>query len=226
MNQLIKLVEKYQKEESDIILNLIFEKIKPMLIKYRNKVPKFYQDDLNQEMLMRTHKLIKDFKINSNYKIILVNEENIDYKLIENNLYLQKFLKIYQRETLDNSKLNQEYNLFCNEKQFINCLNIRLKSTYIDFIKKNKNYINQNIISLNQINLENIEMIDAIIDDFEPIETLLLGKHNLTNDELNFILEFMEKGRILSETKVGKKLGISQQAVNKRKKKIINKYKK
>ena len=47
---------------------------------------------------------------------------------------------------------------------------------------------------------------------------------DLSKKELMFLNYFIENGIQLSEQEVAKKLGISQQAVNKKKKQIIKKY--
>lgn len=234
MNRLIKLVISYQKEKSDIALNEIFKIVKPIIKKYENKVPKFYQDDLSQEMLMRIHKLVETFKISLNNSLIINEFEKINYQTIEDDLYFKSFLKKYGSEKIKLSlnnplhlkQLKEEYNLFCNEKQFIDCLNKRLKSTYIDFLRKYRNHNDLEIISLNKTNLDNLEIIDTVIDNTEQDINTFINKYDFTNEEIKFILSFIEKGAILSEIRVAEKLGISQQAVNKRKKKIIKKYKK
>lgn len=83
-------------------------------------------------------------------------------------------------------------------------------------------YAKDNVLSLDEMKDEGFELIDnnQVKDKKEIIDLSILKKK-----EKDFIEKFIDNGKLLSERKVAKILGISQQAVNKRKKKIILKYK-
>ena len=51
----------------------------------------------------------------------------------------------------------------------------------------------------------------------------ILKEKNLKEREIKFLLSFINNDKLLSEEEVAKKLGVSQQAINKRKKRIIKK---
>ena len=72
-------------------------------------------------------------------------------------------------------------------------------------------------ISLNSYVYEDIELIDTIADKSES-EYNLFEKYKFEEKEIKFLKCFLEDGRILTEAEVAKKVGITQQAVNKKKK--------
>ncbi len=68
--------------------------------------------------------------------------------------------------------------------------------------------------------IENTDSIEEKIDVFNEKSSLF---ERLTKDEIDFLNLFIEDGKLISDQKVGKKLGISKQAVHKRIVKIRNK---
>ncbi len=69
------------------------------------------------------------------------------------------------------------------------------------------------------INNAETELIDLITIDNK---NKILENLNLNNEDYNFLLSFIEDGKILSQKEVAKKLNITQPAVSKK----INKIKK
>lgn len=129
-----------------------------------------------------------------------------------NSLYLTKICKKTQNINITYYK----YNLYCNQNEFIKYIRISLKNFLIDL--KRKEQINTKII------YQDLTLIDNYINDNKfKIEYTL----NLTNSQKEFVFLFIgNDGNILTDSQVAKKLGITQQAVNKRKqkiKKLINK---
>lgn len=70
----------------------------------------------------------------------------------------------------------------------------------------------------------NIEVRDKT-EEYKEKDYELLKDYGMSDKEITFLKNFIDGQCILTEKEVGIKLGISQQAVNKRKKKIIEKYK-
>ena len=70
----------------------------------------------------------------------------------------------------------------------------------------------------------NIEVRDKT-EEYKEKDYELLKDYGISDKEITFLKNFIDGQCILTEKEVGIKLGISQQAVQKRKKKIIEKYK-
>jgi len=67
-------------------------------------------------------------------------------------------------------------------------------------------------------------MINQIADESTKEKNNPLNKYKMTIDEIVFLEKFIDNNSLLSESEVAKKLGISQQAVSKRRQKIRKKY--
>lgn len=236
MNQIIKLVARYQIELSDELFIKIVEKFLKLINYYCNKVD-LYKDDLKQELLMKLDNIAKGFKlVNISVDKTLFTEEHISmikykkYKNVNkvmNSNYINGFIKKYGKELFDESFLSEkkrkiflnEYSLFCNENQLLKYINIAFKNCFLIHLNM---YTKDNVLSLDEMKDEGFELIDnnQVKDKKEIMDLSILKKK-----EKDFIKKFIDNGKLLSERKVAKILGISQQAVNKRKKKIILKYK-
>ena len=103
---------------------------------------------------------------------------------------------------------NQEENLFYNENQFIKYIKVSLRNIYLDYLRKTK--------------IELLENND-LIEDKENNSLKNMSFDQLSDEERAFINLFIEDKKIISERKVGEKLGISQQAVHKKVVKIRQK---
>lgn len=143
MNTRIKLLVNYQLTKSDRIFEKIVEEFKPLINHYINKIPKLYQEDIYQEMLIVLNNIIiNHFKINKNIKIKedlftienlqLLKENNFeDIDKLFQNIYISKFISIYKEEqlelvfynTLERKKLIKEFMYYCNERQFTYYIN-------------------------------------------------------------------------------------------------------
>ena len=84
----------------------------------------------------------------------------------------------------------------------------------ITLVKEEKH---ENVISLNNLVDEKNELLDMIKDEKIKEKELTFSSKNL-----EFLNHFIENDRILTQKEVAKKLGISQQAVSKKIKKIKN----
>ena len=141
------------------------------------------------------------FKVVNNFKIKTLNADLS---------YIDNFKEKYKNEI--NYNFEEEYNLFCNENQFRKYINLLCKNKVIDFIRKEKQ---ENIISLNSLVNENTELLELIKE--KEIKDI---KIQYSSKDLEFLNNFIEDNRILTQKEVAKKLGISQQAVSKKLKKI------
>lgn len=195
MNKLIKNIIKYQQTKENDTFNKIIKDINYIINKNLKKLDKEYKDDLKQEILMSIFKVVNNFKIKT---------LNTDI------LYIDNFKEKYKNVT--NYNMEEEYNLFCNENQFRKYIDILCKNKVIDFIRKEKH---ENVISLNNLVDEKNELLDMIKDEKIKEKEITFSSKNL-----EFLNHFIENDRILTQKEVAKKLGISQQAVSKKIKKI------
>lgn len=195
MNKLIKNIIKYQQTKDNDTFNKIIKDINYIINKNLKKIEKKHKDDLKQEILMSIFKVVNNFKIKT---------LNTDLSYIDN------FKEKYKHET--NYNLEEEYNLFCNENQFRRYIEVLCKNKVIDFIRKEKH---ENVISLNNLVDENNELLDMIKD-----EEIKEKEITYSSKDLEFLNHFIEDDRILTQKEVGEKLGISQQVVSYKIKKI------
>ena len=195
MNKLIKNIIKYQQTKENDTFNKIIKDINNIINKHLKNLEKNNKDDLKQEILMSIFKVVNNFKIKT---------LNADLSYIDN------FKEKYKNET--NYNFEEEYNLFCNENQFRKYIDLLCKNKVIDFIRKEKQ---ENIISLNKLVDENTELLELIKEkEIKDIKILYSSK------DLEFLNNFIEENRILTQKEVAKKLCVSQQAVSKKLKKI------
>lgn len=209
MNQLIKYVEEYQTSKEDYLFEKIVKETEKILYSHLQKVSKSYKEDVYQEMLMGLYRLLQTFEIRKNE---------------EDSKYLNNFVLTFDEESIKEKNWKQEYQYFCNEKQFIECLNQRLHSVYVDFIRRLNNEMSLEICSFDIEDDKNIEMRDRT-EEYKENNFELLKHYEMGDKEITFLKNFIDGQSILTEKEVGIKLGISQQAVHKRKKKIVEKYK-
>lgn len=195
MNKLIKNIIKYQQTKENDTFNKIIKDINYIINKNLKNLDKEYKDDLKQEILMSIFKVVNNFKIKT---------LNTDLSYIDN------FKEKYKNVT--NYNMEEEYNLFCNENQFRKYIEVLCKNEVIDFIRKEKH---ENVISLNNLVDEKNELLDMIKDEKIKEKEITFSSKNL-----EFLNHFIENDRILTQKEVAKKLGISQQAVSKKIKKI------
>lgn len=222
MNLLIKKVLEFKKTNNEKIYEDIISRLNYLINKQCSKINSYYKEDLRQELLFEIYKKL------SQYKILKMDEINLDYENKKNNKYYNIFKEIYQKEaeTQNYNILNEnnEFYLFYLENQFRKYINILCNHIRIDFCRKHK--INENLknISLNRIGNDEEEYIYKIIDQSENSAAVKINYSLLNEEELNFIKLFYENDTILTEKEVAKKLGITQQAVSSRLQKIKKKY--
>lgn len=243
MNYVIKLVAKYQVTESEYILELLITELRDLINHYNKKVKKFYREDLYQELVYRLFMVIKKFKFRMiesidtslfNQNTLNILEEN-NFKNINdicNNKYLLGFINKYGKELFKEACINKnkieefiyEFNMFSNENQFFNYLNRALYRETAYFYRKNHIKENTENISLNTIVGDGIEMIDTIPDEKIDNRALIYIKDLLSDEDIKFLSNFYEGKRVLLEKEVAKKLGVTQQAVSSRFKRLRKRY--
>ena len=243
MNYAIKLVAKYQVTESEYILELLITELRDLINHYNKKVKKFYREDLYQELVYRLFMVIKKFKFRMiesidtslfNQNTLNILEEN-NFKNINdifNNKYLLGFINKYGKELFKEACINKnkieefiyEFNMFSNENQFFNYLNRALYRETAYFYRKNHIKENTENISLNTIVGDDIEMIDTIQDEKIDNRALIYIKDLLSDEDIKFLSNFYEGKRVLIGKEVAKKLGVTQQAVSSRFKRLRKRY--
>lgn len=243
MNYVIKLVAKYQVTESEYILELLITELRDLINHYNKKVKKFYREDLYQELVYRLFMVIKKFKFRMIESIdtslfnqnTLNNLEENNFKNINdicNNKYLLGFINKYGKELFKEACINKnkieefiyEFNMFSNENQFYNYLNRALYRETAYFYRKNHIKENTENISLNTIVGDGIEMIDTIPDEKKDNSALIYIKDLLSDEDIKFLSNFYEEKRVLLGKEVAKKLGVTQQAVSSRFKRLRKRY--
>ena len=199
MFDIIKKVIKYQETCDEQIFESLLNDFDLLIKKYTKKVDKVDQEDIYQELVMKLFKIIKYFKINNHQ----VDET-----------YYKSFLNTIK----DSRESHSEYVLFCNQNQFLKYLKVTFQNTINSYFRKQQ---------------ENF--IFDVIDDLDQIEDYsefkqssfknIIEETSLSLKDKEFLSLFIEDDRILTEREVALKLKITQQAVNKRKNKILKKIK-
>lgn len=243
MNHVIKLVAEYQVTESEDIFESLVKELRGIINKYNRKISKFYRDDLHQELVYRLFIVIKKFKFETiesidkslfNPKILKILEEN-NFKNINdifNNKYIFGFIDKYGKELFTKACLNEseiekflyEFNMFKNENQFFDYLNKALYRETAFFYRKNHIKENSENTSLNLIVIDGIEMIDTILNIEVDNRELIYRSDLFSDDDIMFLLSFIDGNRILSGKEVAKTLGVTQQAVSGRLKRLKKRY--
>ncbi|MBQ3001320.1 MAG: sigma-70 family RNA polymerase sigma factor [Bacilli bacterium] len=236
MNKIIKQVIKFNKNQKEDAFVYITECFENLLCSFVGKADERYREDLTQELIFCLFVVIKKFNIRR-YKIDtslfikdnLLELQKYEFKNINKVLnldYISSFIDKYGKELLIKSfnsnyyrkKFIDEYILFCNENQFVSKVNKTFKFTTNKFCKA---------IELDRkycVRKDHEEMINQIADESTKEKNNPLNKYKMTIDEIVFLEKFIDNNSLLSESEVAKKLGISQQAVSKRRQKIRKKY--
>lgn len=242
MNYVIKLVAQYQLTESEHIFELIIMELKDLIDYHSRKIVKFHKEDLHQELIFRVFKVIKKFKFipvgnidktlfNQNILNDLEKNEFKNINLVFQNKHFSGFIEKYGcglfRDACLNNKIDEflkEFEFFSNENQFYDYLNISLYREKIYYYRKHHIKENINSISLNSLVGDGIEMIDTI-SDYESRDIESSNKGNLLSEEDRiFISNFYDGKMVLSGKEVAKKLGVSQQAISGKLKRVRRRY--
>ena len=115
-----------------------------------------------------------------------------------------------------------EFNLFCNENQFIKYLIISFNNNVKSFNDQYRKEQPSKPISLNLMINDEIEYIDLIKDETKNFK--IFDENLLSKKDKTFLSLFFENNTILKGVEVASKLGITQQAVSIRLKRIRKKY--
>ena len=214
----------YKANSNDNIFDKIVNRLNKLINSYIYKVDKYYRDDLKQELLQGIYKTTQTFKIDNNIitEDVLVTPETNPNVINFISRYGKDFLISSYRNTENFNNFKDELILFCNENQYIHYLSKTFRNIYIDYLKMNYYQINNLLSSFD----ENIHINYALTNNSHNhlYNQVMDIKQEFDKEDLLFIELFVEDNKILTEKEVGIKLGISQQAVNKRKKAIYKKY--
>ena len=112
--------------------------------------------------------------------------------------------------------------MFCNENQFIKYLNVSLKRKVYSFNSQYRKEQLNKPISLNIMINDEIEYIDLINDEIKSFHKF--DESLLSEKDKKFLSLFFENDKILKGVEVANKLGVTQQAVSVRLKRIREKY--
>ncbi len=241
MNRIIKLVIDYKESQTDFIFQDLVDELTDLIDYHKRKVAVYYRDDLGQELLVCLVRVIDKFRI-KNFKPI--NEELFNLNTLKlllghnynnvndvlNNKYVLGFIDKYGADLFNKAfeNLNDynififEFKLFCNENQFFKYLDKSLTNQVNHFVRENK--INDNkIISLNSITSSDIEYID-LIPDIEEETKIVFDINLLDETDRSFLYNFIKDDEIITGKEVAEILGVTQQAVSKRLKRLYKRY--
>lgn len=236
MNYIIKQVIEYQSSKSNLVFEELVNEMSAMIKVYANKIPKYYRDDFSQELLECLLNVLNKFSIKKvkSISVSLFDKDNSNnLNEILNDKYVSGFVNKYGTELLisafksDDKRIEFliEFELFCNENQFIKYLTTsfdrKVKLYYRQLNKKgNFEYISLNLNITNEI-----ELLDLISEETANDEIKnFYDESLLSNNNQEFLNLFKVGDRIITEKEVAKKLNITQQAVSSRLKRLKKRY--
>lgn len=235
---LIDLINDYKKVSNDFYFNKIIVKLNPLINEYLVKIPNTDRNDIKQEFLVEIFKKISNSNIHylylnkslftyKNYKVI--EQSNFSKKTINivfNNKYVYNILKKYCESEIKDIFINKfkrdEFiKMFANysaNNSFYKLIKISFRSIIAKYYRKKRN----DIISLNNINKQNIEYINIISN---ANKEYYFDWEIFDKEDREFLLKFIDGNKMLSQADLAKELNITQQAVSKKIVKIREKYK-
>ena len=236
MNDKIKLVIEYKKDKENTIFEKIVEQYEKTIRYYVKKMPINVQDDMEQIILMKLDYIIKEkFEIIYDlpidnfinvYENILYYQKNTEKLINEKIKYVISFYKMYNEiisnKSLTTEEIEYEFILFCNERRLNKYLYTSFQRLCIDIGKKVMKIKENEGISLNMKIHDNIEL-QEIVEDKNKEKEFLYDVNVFLPEEKKLLMYFYVEN--LSASKIGKILGITKQAVSKKKRKILEKYK-
>jgi len=198
---------------------LIEEELRPMIQYVVNRADREFYDDLIQELHMYLYIILLNNKFD--LQIIDDNDAFID-KFINESIENKRLWEMSSKEPIANRTFDSEFTNFVGSIKFKNYLFISFSYCVTEYVKKNKN----RNISLNEINEYGYEMIEMIADSNNRSEISVFDdiESKISKSDLCFINNYIDEfGNIRTQKEVAKLLGISQQAVSKRIRKIRKK---
>ncbi len=235
---LVDLINDYKKVSNDFYFNKIIVKLNPLINEYLVKIPNTDRNDIKQEFLVEIFKKISNSNIHylylnkslftyKNYKVI--EQSNFSKKTINivfNNKYVYNILKKYCKSEIKDIFINKfkrdEFiKMFANysaNNSFYKLIKISFRSIIAKYYRKKRN----DIISLNNINKQNIEYINIISN---ANKEYYFDWEIFDKEDREFLLKFIDGNKMLSQADLAKELNITQQAVSKKIVKIREKYK-
>lgn len=236
MNYIIKQVIEYQSSKSNLVFEELVNEMSAMINVYANKIPKYYRDDFNQELLECLLNVLNKFSIKKvkSISVSLFDKDNsTNLNEILNDKYVSGFVNKYGTELLisafksDDKRIEflTEFELFCNENQFIKYLTTSFDRKVKLYYRQQNKKENFEYISLN-LNITNeIELLDLISEETVDDEIKnFYDESLLSNNDQEFLNLFKVGDRIITEKEVAKKLNITQQAVSSRLKRLKKRY--
>ena len=211
MNQLINALIKCQNSNLNVDLESFFKKaIEVFKIKPKDK-------EEEQEILIAINKIKNKFKIKE-VKFPIFNSIAELKELINKNKnhpeikYVNSFLEKILNEEINSDSLYEMYRLFNNENMLIKKLKIRISKVPIDILRRKTK--KEGFLCLEQENNEEIDL-SQIFNDCK-----------LKEKDKKFLQLFKKDDELLKDREVALILGLTRQAVSKRRKRIIDKLRK
>lgn len=220
MYELIRTIREFQEAPTDENFTRIIGILNGRRIREMSRVPSSFREDNSQEWLIRLFLLIKKFRIlpctmetDLFFERIWISFNRKEISLFEKWIVKkgESALKEACANPRDAKKLIDEFTLFSNEIRFLHLLKRSSDFLYIDFLRKMNRRAEIELTEVKEIEFERRNPCDFTF---------------LEEKDRQFLFLFLGEDCLLSEREVAEKLGISQQAVHKRKARIVKKHRK
>lgn len=204
MLKIIKNTIKYKychlrhKEDENNYFIIVLNELNNLIYSKLSNIPLNDKYDLYQEICLKIKKVLLSFKINKYSKD------------------LEKIEKIKMKYNL-NKLTSYEYNLYVNQLQFCKYVSVLINNHIFDYYRKKNRKRKIIITNIKSTHNKYKNIIIELINCNKNKEDIKIKKM------INFLKEFIDDDKLLTEREVASKLLISQQAVHKRKKNYLNK---
>lgn len=234
MYEIVDLILEYKTTPNNQLLQKILDILNPYIRAKANKVHPFYREDILQELRLGTVLVIQrlnllaislDKELFQTKNYIYLSERNFSLDAIQRifpNPYFLSFFKETGVEILKNAfitknlyPIQQLYKKFTIRNQFYHILEKKYNSILYSFYRKYSSCISLETVSLNMKNPRGIERIEELPSAYTDL-SINLEKYGIQKEDASFLMLFMDGSVILSQEKVSKLLGTSQQNISKK----------
>lgn len=223
------LYQKYCDQSSDDLFSLIINELKWMILRDMKYVDYAEREDFKQSLYMKIHKVLLKAPIQAtnDFKFEWFEHEE---EMFKQNKYLAKLIHEYGMtfkniinitDNIQKNEFESLYKTFVGDVKLYQYFSKVIKTFRINYIKAYEKDPMYHAFRLNRENEHHQEYINTIQDDSNQ-HHVVLDLLTLNDDEMIFIKKYENSA---NQTDLSKDLGISQQAVSKKYKKIIRKLK-
>lgn len=235
MYEIADLILEYKTTTSNHSLQKILDMLTPFIRAKANKVHPFYREDVIQELRLGTVTVIHHLNIltpalddnlfHQNINYLFLTQKNFSAESIQTIFpypYFVSFLKETGVQILRDAFLTQNtvpiQNLFLKfnlRNQFFHILEKKYTSVLCSFYRKFSSSIALESRSLNMKNDRGVEYIEEVKSSYSSFK-INLEKYGIQKEDAEFIMLFLDGTKILTQEKVSKLLGTTQQNISKK----------